>query len=123
MRRLYEERQRALLAAARQELAARLELRPAASGMHLVGWLPDRSDDAEIARRAIDAGLMGARLSYSSRSHSVKKNVAPLSTDDSAQIRPPWRATIRPTVARPIPVPSNSARECRRWNALNSLPP
>ena len=42
---------------------------------------------------------------------SVKKNVAPCSGFDSAQISPPWRWTMRCTVASPIPVPSNSS--CR----------
>ena len=39
---------------------------------------------------------------------SVKKKVAPSPTALSAQIRPPWRVTMRSTVARPTPVPSNS---------------
>ncbi len=36
---------------------------------------------------------------------SVKKNVAPLSTSDSAQIRPPCLSMIRRTIANPAPVP------------------
>ena len=36
-----------------------------------------------------------------------------------AQALPPWSATTRWTVARPMPVPSNSASLCRRWNGAN----
>lgn len=39
----------------------------------------------------------------------VKRNVVPLPTSASAQMRPPWREMIRCTVARPIPVPSKSS--------------
>jgi hypothetical protein len=35
---------------------------------------------------------------------------------------PPWRSTIRFTLARPMPVPSKSSAWCRRWNTPNSLP-
>src|SRR5690606_16509007 len=52
---------------------------------------------------------------------SVKKNAAPLPGAASAQIRPPWRWTMRCTVASPMPVPGNSSVLCRRWNAPNSL--
>src|SRR5680860_334869 len=52
---------------------------------------------------------------------SVKLIVAPLSGSASAHTRPPCRATIRFTLARPIPVPSNSFAECSRWNTLKSL--
>src|SRR6267378_658101 len=53
---------------------------------------------------------------------SVKKNVAPASRWPSAHTRPPWRNTIRWTIARPTPVPSNSSARWRRWNTPNSLP-
>ena len=43
----------------------------------------------------------------------VKKKVAPLPSSPSAQIRPPCRSIMRCTVARPMPVPSNSSA-CRR---------
>src|SRR3989441_9133938 len=36
-------------------------------------------------------------------------------------MRPPCRLMMRRTVARPTPVPSNSATECSRWNTPNSL--
>eukprot|EP01032_Pedospumella_encystans_P026051 gene26051-29426_t len=38
-----------------------------------------------------------------------------------AVMLPPWRSTMRRTVARPMPVPSNSLAMCRRWNGWNSL--
>jgi len=44
---------------------------------------------------------------------SVKQNSAPWSTAPSPQMAPPWRCMIRFAVARPMPVPSNSA-PCKR---------
>lgn len=52
MRRLYESRQKILLDAARGELADHLTLKPADTGMHLVGWLRDSLDDQSAAQRA-----------------------------------------------------------------------
>ena len=49
MRLLYEERQAALVAAVRDLLPGRLEIRPADTGLHLVGWLPAGSDDSATA--------------------------------------------------------------------------
>ena len=54
-------------------------------------------------------------------SASVNRKVAPSPTTPSAQIRPPWRRTIRCTVARPMPVPGNSRGECSRLNGANNL--
>jgi GntR family transcriptional regulator/MocR family aminotransferase len=51
MRTLYAERQAALVEAARQ-LAGTLDVRPAEAGMHLIGWLPEGSDDQAIAQIA-----------------------------------------------------------------------
>jgi GntR family transcriptional regulator / MocR family aminotransferase len=51
MRRLYAERQAALLEAARP-LAPWLDVRAAEAGMHLLGWLPGGSDDQAIAQLA-----------------------------------------------------------------------
>lgn len=53
----------------------------------------------------------------------AKWKVAPSPGRPSAQTRPPWRATIRFTIARPTPVPSNSSATCRRWNTPKSLWP
>lgn len=49
MRTLYAARQAALVEAARP-LAGRLDVSPAEAGMHLVGWLPEGSDDQAIAQ-------------------------------------------------------------------------
>ena len=58
------------------------------------------------------------RVSLASR---VNEIVAPWSTAPSAQMCPPWRSTMRRTLASPIPVPANSRAECRRWNGWNSF--
>ena len=44
----------------------------------------------------------------------VKKNVAPWSSWDSTQIRPPCRSTIFLLMAKPIPLPGYSVRVCKR---------
>src|SRR6185436_19564782 len=53
---------------------------------------------------------------------SVNRNVAPRPGAASAQMRPPWRARMRCTVARPMPVPSNWSARCSRWKTPKSLP-
>jgi GntR family transcriptional regulator/MocR family aminotransferase len=63
MRTLYRERQEALLDAARDELDGILDVRPATSGMHLVGWLPEGVDDVEASRAAAREGVDTAALS------------------------------------------------------------
>ena len=45
---------------------------------------------------------------------NVKKNVVPLPSSLSNQMRPPCHSTIRRTRVRPMPVPSSS--RCSRWN-------
>ena len=61
MRALYAERQAALVAAAQQHLAGLLEVPPADTGMHLVGWLPGGvpgdGSDRRAAERAWAAGV------------------------------------------------------------------
>jgi GntR family transcriptional regulator/MocR family aminotransferase len=57
MRTLYAERQGALLAAARRELGGRLEVEPAGTGLHLVGWLPEGCDDREVSQAAWEVGV------------------------------------------------------------------
>jgi GntR family transcriptional regulator/MocR family aminotransferase len=70
MRQLYAERQAALVHAAGEELKGRLEVHPAHSGMHLVGWLPSGASDIEVSRAAISRGVIVTPLSqyYLSRS-------------------------------------------------------
>ncbi len=53
-RMLYAERQDILVEAAAQELEGLLELPPADSGMHLVGWLPEGIDDGIAYRSAAE---------------------------------------------------------------------
>jgi GntR family transcriptional regulator / MocR family aminotransferase len=64
MRSLYSERQEMLLAAAGSELAGLLEVKRAAAGMHLIGWLPQGvSDNAAAAaarRRCVEAAPLSA---------------------------------------------------------------
>jgi len=57
MRVPYGERQKVLLAAARDHLGGRLELAPSSAGMHLVGWLGEGEDDHAAAARAAEAGI------------------------------------------------------------------
>src|SRR6266567_2100454 len=52
---------------------------------------------------------------------SVKKNVTPWFTLPSAHTRPPWRCTMRLTMASPTPVPSNCSVLWSRWKTPNNL--
>jgi GntR family transcriptional regulator/MocR family aminotransferase len=63
MRALYAERQAILVEAAQQELAGVLEVQPAESGMHVVGWLPAGVDDAEASHQAAAHGVEAPPLS------------------------------------------------------------
>ncbi len=64
MRALYAERQAILLDAAARDLAGMLDLQPAATGMHLLGWLPDGMDDQVAAERADAVGVRVLPLSW-----------------------------------------------------------
>lgn len=50
MRTLYVERQAALVEAAQRHLEGLLELNPTEAGLHMMGWLPEGSDDQAVAR-------------------------------------------------------------------------
>ncbi|WP_257457877.1 MocR-like pyridoxine biosynthesis transcription factor PdxR [Archangium lipolyticum] len=63
MRVLYAERQALLVEEARRELRGLLEVGPAETGMHLVGWLPPGMDDRTAAARAAAAGVVALPLS------------------------------------------------------------
>src|SRR5690606_4268104 len=67
-------------------------------------------------------GVVSLWAGRSPASGSVKWKVAPLPGSPSAWIRPPWRASTRRTLARPMPVPGNSLGACRRWNTPNNFP-
>lgn len=57
MRRLYAERQQALVDAAGVALAGLVEVRPSGAGLHLVGRLPDGVDDVAVSERLDVAGI------------------------------------------------------------------
>ena len=57
MRALYAERQAALVDVAARELGGLLDVNPAAAGMHLVGWLPEGTDDREASHRDAVLGV------------------------------------------------------------------
>jgi GntR family transcriptional regulator/MocR family aminotransferase len=63
MRVRYAEQQAALVEAARRELDGALEVRPAAAGMHLVGWLPAAIEDGAASLAALQAGVEAPALS------------------------------------------------------------
>ena len=63
MRAVYAERQRDLIEGLRAECDGLIEASPAGSGMHLVGWLPDRVSDTEVSRRAAARGVDAIPLS------------------------------------------------------------
>ena len=63
MRALYAERQAALVEATHRSLAGRLDVRPADSGMHLLGRLPAGTDDVAVARAAREQGVRMVTLS------------------------------------------------------------
>ena len=63
MRRLYEERQRALLDAARSALRGLLHIPPDAAGIHLVGRLAVGVDAVEAAVSAVRHGVRVTPLS------------------------------------------------------------
>ena len=51
----------------------------------------------------------------------MKWKVAPWPGADSAQMRPPWRASTRRTLARPMPVPANSRRRVQALEHAEQL--
>lgn len=63
MRARYAARQAALVSAVRKQLDGRLVVEPNTSGMHLVGHLPDDTDDRAIARAAAAARVTVTPLS------------------------------------------------------------
>jgi GntR family transcriptional regulator / MocR family aminotransferase len=73
MRALYRERQEALVAESRKELAGRLDVEPSEAGMHVIGWLRGVADDAAAARSAAGHGVATTALS----AYAVRRRVAP----------------------------------------------
>jgi len=76
MRALYAERQQTLLKAAKAELEGLLDFHPSDTGMHLMGWLPERFDDKAAFIAAATGGV----------------EVTPLS---AYSIEPPKRGALR----------------------------
>lgn len=67
MRALYAERQSALVAAAKKNLAGLLDVSQDEAGMHLVGWLPENFSDKIASEKAAEQGVATKPLSaYSS---------------------------------------------------------
>ena len=62
MRLLYAERRDALVEEVERGLAGLIEVGPAEAGLHLVGWLPEGTDDHKASRRAAARGVEAAPL-------------------------------------------------------------
>ena len=60
---LYRERQAFFIQAANAELNQLLTVEPNATGLHLVGWLPKGSKDAEVSAQMAKVGVDAAALS------------------------------------------------------------
>lgn len=58
MRKLYADRQRAMVAALRSAIDPRVEVRAVGAGMHIVLWLPAGLDDVAISRQAATQDLV-----------------------------------------------------------------
>lgn len=63
VRKLYAERQSALIEVAEKELAGLLEVRSSDAGLHLVGRLSDEIDDERISEEAAREGVRAPSLS------------------------------------------------------------
>lgn len=85
MRSAYAERQAALLRGIGRELDGLVDASPGETGMHLIGWLRNRSaDDARVSRQAWDAGVEAAPLSM----YSVERKLPPGLLMGFAAVRP-----------------------------------
>lgn len=73
MRTLYSNRQNALADILETNLGDLLDTKVLNAGLHLLGFLPDEFDDAIVARRAIELGLLPRPLS----DYTVKERLPP----------------------------------------------
>ena len=64
---IYQERQAALIEAVRQRLAGELEIKPTATGLHVMGWLPQGVDDRRVWQLAMARGVDAPPLSIHAR--------------------------------------------------------
>ncbi|MBX7172302.1 MAG: PLP-dependent aminotransferase family protein [Pyrinomonadaceae bacterium] len=65
MRGIYQKRQQVLVEEAQKHLKGMLEILPATSGMHLIGWLPEGVDDWQIFQAARKENLQLTPISAS----------------------------------------------------------
>ena len=87
-RAMYAERQEVLIQSARTHLNGLLEIKPAESGMHLVGWLPDGASDTDASERAANHNVEALPLSaYSSRTMERTGLMLGYAAVDPAEIR------------------------------------
>lgn len=63
MRRVYSERQNALIEAAGEHLGGLLDVQPTTTGFQTVGHLPDDLDESEVTTRALQNGIILSPLS------------------------------------------------------------
>jgi GntR family transcriptional regulator/MocR family aminotransferase len=70
MRAIYHERRDALRAAVERHAVDRIRLGPADGGMHAVGWLPRRTDVAQLCRRAAQRNMYLRDLGVYYANHS-----------------------------------------------------
>jgi len=68
MRVLYAERQAVLIDSIEQQLSGVVQVEPSESGLHLLGWLPERVDDRQVCREARTNGVEVWPLSL----HSIR---------------------------------------------------
>jgi len=64
---IYQERQAALIKAVRQRLGGELEIKPTATGLHVMGWLPQGVDDRRVWQLAMARGVDAPPLSIHAR--------------------------------------------------------
>jgi GntR family transcriptional regulator/MocR family aminotransferase len=72
MRALYAARQEALIEEISRHLSGLLDASPAEAGMHLVGWLPDGTDDEKASQRAARQGVEAPPVSLYRTHESVR---------------------------------------------------
>ena len=75
MRQLYQERQLTLVDLGRETLAGALDLQPTVGGMHLIGWLPSKQDDRQIARAAARVSVDVSPLSIYTLEGTVRTGI------------------------------------------------
>jgi GntR family transcriptional regulator/MocR family aminotransferase len=100
MRRLYAERRQSLVKALHAEFGDTLRIDSEDTGLHLVAYLPARSDDVALASRAFAAGLAPVPLSTSTirtrRDPALLLSFANISTRHATrEARRLWRVTTQ----------------------------